>query len=346
LREDVKVIFNHFKEQFGPVNSAKKINIPEQLIIRRDLVERYGAINGVHTPIDPEISIRPVKVRGIPCEWICAPNADKSKVMLYIHGGAFLAGSLNSHRPLSCEITKRSGVCILAVDYRLAPEHPFPAGLDDCFDVYDWLLENGPDGKSKPESIFIGGDSAGGNLSLALLLKIKKINLRMPDACITFSPVVDFDGKGASISSLDGVDPVLNKKALIKGLPLVYLFGRDILKISKSKIKNAPILLKVLLNKKKLMRNPLVSPIYGDLTGLPPIMIHMGEYELLRDDATSFAEKARRQGVDITLKVWPQMVHVFIAFLGYVPEAEQCYDEMADFIRKHSKKDQFQKIQL
>ena len=336
MREDVQVIYKHFETLYGNVNKLKNISISEQIKQRRNIVENYGSINGITPVIDSDILIQKIKVRGINCEWIVAPNADINKRLLYLHGGAFFAGSLDSHRAISCELSKRAGVAVLAVDYRLAPDHPFPAGLEDSFDTYQWLLENTPDQKSKAQKIFVAGDSAGGNLAVALLIKLKYSTERMPDAVLPISPVLDFSGKSESITRLDGKDPIINKKAFLKGLPLVYLFGKDVLKIEKSKLNKWSLLLKVLLSKNKLVKNPLVSPIYADLEGLPPIFINVGENELLLDDSIRFAEKARSQGVEVKLKVWSDMIHVFVAFLGYVPEAEECLNEMTEFIKKYS----------
>lgn len=336
MRDDVKLIFDHFNTLYGGVNSSGKFNVKQQITDRRKIVENYGSVNGVNPIIDEYITIKKVKVRGIPCEWIIAPDADPNKRLLYIHGGAFFAGSLDSHRAMSCEISKRAGVAVLAVDYRLAPENPFPAGLDDCFEAYEWLLENSINGRSKATSIFIAGDSAGGNLAISLLLKLKYTTLRMPNAVLPISPVLDFTFKSKSIHQLADKDPVINKKGLLKGLPLVYLFGKDILKLDKGNINKAAVLTKVILNKNKYVKNPLVSPIYGDLTGLPPILINVGASEILRDDSIRFVEKARQQGVKASVKVWDDMMHVFIAFKGHVPEAELCLDEMADFIKANN----------
>lgn len=335
MREDVEVIINHFKKLY---NVDPKLPVSEQIKKRRFIVEKYGSIDGVDAVIDESISIKKIKAHGIPCEWIVAPDADENQRLLYLHGGAFFAGSLDSHRAISCEISKRAGVGVLAVDYRLAPEHAFPSGLEDCYDAYQWMLNHIPGKKSKAKSVFIAGDSAGGNLSISLGVKLKYSHLRMPNAILAVSPVLDFTAQGESIRRLDGQDPVINKKALVQGLPLVYLFGKDILKIEKSPINKFKVLSKAILNKKRLSKNELVSPLFADLTGFPPTLINVGEIELLVDDSKRFAEKAKKQGVDIELKIWKDMMHVFIAFLGYVPEAEQCLNEMSEFINKHKSK--------
>lgn len=334
MREDINIVIDHFKKLY---NVDPKLPVNEQIKRRRNIVENYGAINGKKEIIDENISIKKIKAHGVNCEWILAPGADEDQRLLYMHGGAFFAGSLDSHRAMCCEISKRAGVGVLNVDYRLAPEYAFPSGLEDCYDAYQWLLNNIPGKKTKPKSIFLAGDSAGGNLSIALAVKLKYSHLKMPDAILAMSPVLDFTGKSDSIKRLDGKDPVINKKALLQGLPLVYLFGKDLVNIDKSPINKARIISKAILNKQKLAKNELVSPIYADLTGLPPIMLNVGETELLLDDSIRFAEKAQKQGVDVSLKVWKDMMHVFTAFLGHLPEAEECFNDMTKFIEKHKK---------
>lgn len=336
MREDVKVVINHFKKLYKNLKSTKNSSIADQVKDRRWIVENYGSIDGKNPIIDSTILIEKISVNNINCEWIVDTNADKNKRLLYIHGGAFIAGSLDSHRAMCCELSKRAKVAVLSVDYRLAPENPFPAGLDDCYEAYKWLIDNSGNEKNKAKKLFISGDSAGGNLSLALLLKIKAEGITMPNAVLPTSPVLDLLGNSDSVKSLDGLDPIINKKALIYGLPVAYLFGKDALKMDSSKIHKIITIGKVLATKKQLLKNPLVSPIYGDLSGLPPILINVGEIEVLRDDAIRFVDKARKQGSPANVKVWPHMIYVFIAFLGYLPEAEQCLDEMADFIKKYS----------
>jgi monoterpene epsilon-lactone hydrolase len=333
MREDMDIIFNHFKSLNRKISQAK--NLMEIIEAARYKVENYASVNDKAPGVSREFSVKKVEINNIPCEWIYNEKADKDIRLLYIHGGGFIAGSLDSHRGLSAMFSELAGVSVLAVDYRLAPEHPFPAGLDDCYEAYNWLLENGPDGSQPAKSLFIAGDSAGGNLAIALALKLKKHKLSMPNALLAISPVLDLSAKSPSIFTMDGIDPVINKKAL-KGLPLIYLFGREIMAMKQSKSKIPSVLFKILMNLRRLIRHPYVSPLYADLSGLPPVLINVGAVELLRDEAVMFVEKAKKQGVDATVKVWPDMIHVFIAFWGHIPEAEECCREMASFIRQHA----------
>ncbi|MFN8673651.1 MAG: alpha/beta hydrolase [Candidatus Sericytochromatia bacterium] len=329
MREDLTLIKKHFKELYKNVQNPKNTPIEDLVKERRGIVERYGFVNGIEPPISEEAKITKLTIGNISAEWLMAPDSDPNKRLLYLHGGAFIAGSINSHRLLAYELAKRAKIAVLIIDYRLAPENPFPAGLDDCFEAYNWLLENSLEKKEPAHKIYVAGDSAGGNLSIALALKLKKEKKQLPNAISSVSPVLDLFGRGESVKKLDGIDPVLNRKGLVFGLPMVYLFGKDVLNMKDNKLK---VMTKILVSKNKKIRNPLVSPLYADLSGLPPIFINTGENEILRDDSTRFYKKAKEKGVNIKLKIWPEMMHVFIAFLGYLPEADKCLDEIADFL--------------
>ena len=333
-RPDVLRVVKHLRGLYKSAPKTKEI--PKLLAHRRYVVENYGNIDGNIPIIEPTIKVEKIKVRTIDCEWLCHENADPQKRLMYLHGGAFIAGSLDSHRPLAAELSKRAGVAVLLVDYRRAPEYPYPAGLDDCIDAYNWMVENNLEGKEKATHTFIAGDSAGGNLTLACLLKIKDSELKMPNAALAISPPTDLAGKSVSVTTLNGFDPILEKKAYKVLLPLVYLFGKEALKIQDSWQNKVNLVSKIVLKKKRLVKNPYVSPIYGNLEGLPPIFINVGDVEILRDDSIRFVDKARKAGTNASIKVWPDMIHVFVAFMGYLPEAEQCIDEMSDFIKKYS----------
>src|SRR5690606_20377567 len=187
-----------------------------------------------------------------------------------------------------------------------------------------WLLANSPQGKKPARSIFIAGASAGGNLALTTSLCLKAGKIPLPSAILPVSPVTALTGNSESITVMDGVDPVINKKAFLFGLPLIYLYGPDVLKTGQSKINKLALMTKALLTRSRNLRNPFVSPIFGNLSGLPPIFINVGDIELLRDDSIRFVDKARAAGVNATVKVWPHMMHVFVAFSEYLPEADQC----------------------
>lgn len=255
--------------------------------------------------------VRRIDLAGVACEWLLAQGADPDRRLLYIHGGGWTAGNLDSHRPLSARISQAAGAAVLAVHYRLAPEHPFPAGLDDCVHVYRWLLSNGPNGPAPARSIFIAGDSAGGNLTFATLLACKERGLPLPTGAIPLSAATDFSASGDSFRTRAAADPIL--AAAAAGIPAIgaaYTQGRA-----------DPL-------------SPLCSPLHGDLRGLPPLLIQVGDAEVLLDDSTRIAAKAKASGVDVTLRVYPEMPHVWQLFAPFLPEATVAIDEIGAFVRK------------
>ncbi|MFI5321526.1 MAG: alpha/beta hydrolase [Myxococcota bacterium] len=255
--------------------------------------------------------VRRIDLAGVACEWLVAKGADPDKRLLYIHGGGWTAGNLDSHRPLSARISRAAGCAVLAVHYRLAPEHPFPAGLDDCVHAYRWLRNNGPNGPAPASAVFIAGDSAGGNLTLATLLACKERGIPQPNGAIPISAATDFSASGDSFRTRAAADPIIpaNPEA-IRALGPAYTQGRA-----------DPL-------------SALCSPLNGDLRGLPPLLIQVGDAEVLLDDSTRFAAKARAAGVDATLSVYPEMPHVWQLFAPFLPEANAAIDEIGAFVRK------------
>lgn len=276
----------------------------------RRIVDRYGDVDPSVRQIDA--GVRRVTAAGVPCEWLLAKGADPDRRLLYIHGGGWTSGGLDSHRPLSARLSAATGCAVLAVDYRLAPEHPFPAGLDDCLASYRWLRDNGPNGAGPARSTFVAGDSAGGNLTLALLLALKQRGLPLPNAAVPISPATDFLGTADSFRTRADRDPIINAGPEgIRMLGAIYLQGRT------------------------KPEDSLASPLYGDLAGLPPLLVHVGDAEVLLDDSTRIAEKAKQAGVDVTLEVWPEMPHVWHAFAPFLPEATRAIEQIGAFVRKH-----------
>ncbi len=254
------------------------------------------------------IGVSPVTIDGVTgiqnrqAEWLIPCGATKDKVILYMVGGGYISGSCTDHRAMVAKITKGSGVTTLLFDHRLAPEDPFPAALDDAVLAYRWLLTQG----ISPSHIMIAGDSAGGGLCLATLLALRDQGIPLPSAAVALSPWTDLALTGESYrtklkASIDppGMSAVCSK----------YYVGE-----------NDP-------------RLPWISPLYGDLRGLPPIFICVGANETMLDDSTCFAEKAKAAGVDVTLRVWKGMVHCFPLMAPLFPEATQALDEICAFIR-------------
>jgi acetyl esterase/lipase len=240
---------------------------------------------------------------GIHVEWITPPGPVLKSVILYLHGGAWVLGWYQNHRVLAAYIGRASRSRVVAVDYRLAPEHPFPASLDDCLTVYRRLINDG----IKPNHIVIAGDSVGANLALAVLLTLRDADEPLPAAAVCISPMTDLAFTGKSYYT--------QKDALLTAEFARSMSGHYV--------------------GKQDVYNPLISPHYGDLIGLPSLLIHAGKDEILLSDAKRLADNARRAGVDVTLTVWPKMWHVWHILGPYLPEAIQATNEIGNFVQRH-----------
>jgi monoterpene epsilon-lactone hydrolase len=272
-------------------------------------IKRYRTLLEVSArafKLDKDIKFQPVNINGIKGERIIPEDVSSNKTILFLHGGGFVAGSIDSHRDLCSRIAKASNTEVLIINYRLAPEHPFPEGLEDALTAYKWLLSN----QILPDQIALAGDSAGGGLTLALLAKIKNLNLPMPCAAVFFSPWVDLENKNKSIIDNEDDDPMLDKRMLDQTARL-YSSNQDI-------------------------TNPFISPINNDLSGLCPILIHVGENEVLLDDALIFEKKARNAGVKTSIEVFENMFHVFQYFARYLPIARESIEKAGKFIQQES----------
>ncbi len=249
--------------------------------------------------------LSPVTIDNLYAEWILPPQATKDKVILYFHGGGYVIGSCFAHRAIVSKFVKGSGIGALVFDYRLAPEHPFPAALDDSVAAYRYLLTQ----DIKPSNIVFIGDSAGGGLCLATLLALREQNIPLPAASVALSPWTDVKNSGESWTTNAKSDTLCWKESQI--VFATYYTGD-----------NDPGM-------------PLISPLYGDLHGLPPLLLFAGGDELLRDDSTRFAIKAKDAGVDVTLNVGEGMFHCYPACSPLFPEAKLAMDEICAFIKKH-----------
>jgi acetyl esterase/lipase len=256
------------------------------------------------TPPADDVWFEPVDAGGVPAEWAVAPVARADAAILYLHGGGYALGSIATHRRLAGEISRAAGARVLLIDYRLAPEHPHPAAVDDSTAAYRWLLEQGFD----PARISIAGDSAGGGLTMATLLALRDAGAPLPACAVPISPWVEMEAGAESYTTRAALDPMLSAEG-IKRMADWYLAGQD-------------------------MRAPLASPLHGDLTGLPPLLVQVGDAEVLLDDSTRLVEKARAAGVDATCEVGPDCIHVWHALPG-VPEAEEAIGRLGSFIRGH-----------
>lgn len=256
-------------------------------------------------PTAPDVRCEAVVAGGVPGEWIVPPGAEESRVVLYLHGGGYVIGSVNTHRDMVSRIARAAQARALAIDYRLAPEHPFPAAVEDAMAAYRWLLASGV----PAERIAIAGDSAGGGLTLATLLALRDAGDPLPAAAVCISPWTDLAVTGESMDTKADVDPMIRKAEAIEGAKL-YLAGAD-------------------------PKTPLASPLYADLSGLPHLLIQVGTHETLLDDSVRLGERARAAGVDVTLEQWEEMIHVWHFFAFILPEAQQAIDRIGQFVREH-----------
>ncbi|MFX1281058.1 MAG: alpha/beta hydrolase [Promethearchaeota archaeon] len=267
----------------------------------RESFEQIG--NMMRVPKDAKCE--PIDAAGVPAEWISVPESNSDRVLLYFHGGGYIAGSINSHREYCVNLVRASKTRVLLIDYRRAPEYPFPAALEDATKVYDWLISS--EG-FKPKNIVIAGESAGGGLTIATLLKLRDDNKELPVAAIPLSPFLDLAVTGESVKTKADVDP-MSTEADLRFCAEQYLGEED-------------------------KKNPLASPLYADLKNLPPLYIQVGTAEILFDDAVRFADKAKAAGVDVELEVWDDMIHMFQMFATMIPEGRDAIAKIGEFVLK------------
>ena len=254
------------------------------------LEERRTQMESVAAPPPEGTNVTAVDAAGVPAEWVSTSGARSDAAILYLHGGGYYMGSPNTSRSLAGHLAAATGMRVLSVDYRLAPEHRFPAALDDALAAYRWL-------RSQGERTVIAGDSAGGGLALGTLLTLRDAGDPLPSAAVVMSPWTDLALTGESITTRADADLMVSLE-LLKQAADWYLAGHD-------------------------SRDPGASPLYGDLSGLPPLLIHVGDAEVLLDDSVRFASAAQAAGVNVTVEVWDEMPHVWHGFAGALPEADQ-----------------------
>ena len=270
-----------------------------------DIAEMRRGIDtrGRANPLADDVSVTPVSAAGVKAEWTATPNAAANRAILYVHGGGYVIGSLDSHRHAAAEMGRAAAARVLALDYRLAPEHPFPAPVEDTLAGYRYLLAQG----FAPSQIALAGDSAGGGLVVAAMLAIRDAGLAQPACGWCISPWVDMESTGASITSKAGEDPTVQKAGL-DFMASAYLGGAD-------------------------PKNPLASPLHADLAGLAPLLIQVGAAETLLDDAIRLAGLAGAAHVAVTLEVWPEMIHVWHVMHPVLAAGRRAIDNGGAFIR-------------
>jgi len=256
-----------------------------------------------------EVKIEPVNEGGVRGEWVewLSNRGAAQQVVYYLHGGGYVACSPVTYRGFTSSLSRAAGVRVFALDYRRAPEHKFPAAIEDAVSGYRSLLEKG----EEPGRIVIGGDSAGGGLAAALLIALRDRGLPPPSAAFLLSPWTDLAATGASLVTNEATDPILSGKTAAAIASLYHGYASP--------------------------REPLISPLYGDLIGLPPMLIYVSDTEILLDDAVRFAARAKRHGVKVELRIENGLPHVWPIFIGFgLPEARQTISEIAEFIRQHA----------
>ena len=243
---------------------------------------------------------------GVSAEWVTTPGVSEDRVVMYLHGGGYMIGSMRTHRSPLAYLSRVSDSRVLGLNYRLAPEHPFPAAVEDSVAGYRWLLSQGV----SPQRIVIGGDSCGGGLTIATLVALKYFGDPLPAGGISHSGWTDLAHTGESFVTKAEADPLLDKD-MLEGMAAAYLGDRP-------------------------RTTPLASPYYADLSGLPPLLVQVGTAEVLLDDSLRLAEKAKDAGVDVTLEVWDDMPHVWQAFASFLPEGRQALESCGEFIKQRT----------
>jgi len=270
---------------------------------RRKRLDDIGSV----WPVADDVKVTAVDVDGLPGEWSTVPGSDSSRVLMFFHGGGYCSGSIVSHRRLLTEAGRAAGVRTLAIAYRLAPEHPFPAAYDDAWTAWQFLRnQNIP-----AAHIAIGGDSAGAGLTIALISRLRDAHEELPGCAWLISPWTDLTMSGSTLSTKEAVDPLMHKQYLEEVAEAYLPPGMD-------------------------RKDPRVSPLYADLKGFAPILIQVGSAEALLDDATRFAAVAGAADVRVTLEIWPHMVHVWPLWNAHLDPGRRALASAGDFIRDHT----------
>ncbi len=269
---------------------------------RRKRLDDVGSV----WPVAEDVELTAVDVNGVPGEWSMAPGSDPSRVLMFFHGGGYCSGSIVSHRRLVTEAGRAAGVRTLAIGYRLAPEHPFPAAYDDVLTAWRFLRnQNIP-----AAHIAIGGDSAGAGLTIALITRLRDAHEELPGCGWLISPWTDLTISGSTVFTRDAVDPLIHKQYLIELADAYLPAGMD-------------------------RKDPRVSPLYADLKGFPPALIQVGSAETLLDDATRFAAVAGAADVRVTLEIWPHMIHAWLLWNAHLEPGRRALASAGAFIREN-----------
>ena len=288
--------FNQVVELIKSAPETSHLSFPE----RRAKEKKDAAL----LPLAKDVTVEPFTIGEIPAAWFNTPDMQPEKVLLYFHGGGYCLGSIATHQTLISHIAKATNIRCLAVDYRLAPENPFPAAVQDASSAYEWLISD----VTSPRKIVIGGDSAGGGLAVATLLDLKSRGVPLPAAAVCLSPWCDLELSGDSYKTKIEEDPLVD-------------------------IKQIPAFVNAYLGKAN-PKSPLANPLFGNLSGLPPMLVQVGSAEVLLDDAKRLVANAKMSAVDAVLEVWDEMFHVWQYHAYKMPEAQEALETIAGFIER------------
>ncbi len=291
------------KSQGTTITKKKLVSDPKIILEYQRYLSSYISLKK-NALIPKDITLERVDADGVPSEWITCPNAEKEKVLFHLFGGGYVMGTIETRRWLPFLIGRASNIRSLLIEYSLAPEHPYPAALEDSITAYRWLLSTGV----SSQNIILSGGSAGGALAVSTLLRLRELNLSLPAGAVLLSPWTDLACTGESLKSNAEYEPGITVQ-MLRGMAKLYY--RD----------QSP-------------KNPLVSPLYANLEKLPPMLIHAGNIETLRDDSVRLADRAKAAGIDVTLKIWEDMPHVFQNYYNDLPESNQSIEIIGRFIQK------------
>jgi acetyl esterase/lipase len=286
---------NRVRDLLAAFPAMKDKSIQE---VRAQMEEWVGSF-----PLPEGVSVEAVDAGGVPGEWVRVPGARDDAVFLYLHGGGYVLGSPATGRHLAAAFSEATAASILSLDYRLAPEHPFPAAVDDGAAGYRWLVNQG----IPPERIAVGGDSAGGGLTVSTLLALRDAGDPLPAAGICISPWADLTCSADSYKTKSGADPIITHEDIL-WMASLYLGDQD-------------------------PKTPLISPVFADHKGLPPLLIQVGSEEMLLDDSVELDRRAREAGVDSTLEVWDDMIHVWHLFFQMLKEGRDAISRIGEYFK-------------
>ncbi len=302
-------------EEYQQVVAAMREAASSMLLSDMTIDELRAAIEEGAFPLDEDTTVTSVDVDGVPGEWIVQPESDSNRRMLYVHGGGYVMGSLDSHRRLCADIARAGACAVLSLDYRLAPEHPFPAAVEDALAGLAYVWANGPGDAGEAATVFVAGDSAGGGLTLATLIAARDRGLRQATGGIGLSPWTDLAATPEELASEGLNDPTIpdNRTAITASQEWAAVYAGDADRT-----------------------DPLLSPLFADYTGIPPLLLQVGAVEMICRDTTRVTEKARAAGVDVTEEVWDDMFHVWQAFAPMLPEGQQAIDRIGEWLRERA----------